>query len=343
MQPLPSTDTTAMNLQRKGAILITGASGLLGQELLCQLSALKRPILALYNRSPVDTNGNDYMKSMQVDLLDVVALEDCMQGVEEVYHCAGLVSFSSRRKKRLYQVNVEGTANLVNAALLCGVKKIVHVSSVAALGRLREHVPITEMMQWTEETSRSVYAHSKYLGEMEMWRGMGEGLKVVVVNPSIILGAGNWDEGSTGIFKSAYESFPWYAEGTTGFVDVRDVASVMIQLMQSDVSNERFIISAENQPYRTVFNLIAKAFGKKFPHKKVTPFIASLIWRFEHIKSWFTGTEPLLTKETAANALAHVQYDNTKLKRFLPHFQYHPIADTISHTCMALQQKLNKH
>ena len=197
-------------------------------------------------------------------------------------------------------------------------------------------------MNWNEETSNSNYAQSKYLGELEVWRGIGEGLDAVMVNPVIILGRGDWNAGSSQIFKSVYEEFPWYTEGVNGFVDARDVAKAMIDLMDSDISGERFIVSAGNKTYRQVFNLIANAFGKKQPYKKVTPFIAALVWRLEAIKNLLTGKKPLVTKETAQSALSNACYDNSKLLRFLPAFNYRTIEETISETCAAMQQQLNK-
>ncbi len=325
-------------------VLVTGASGLLGMELAGQLIDKGYRVRALYNsKAPTKIPEKQGLEWIQCNILDVIQLEESMHGVSYVYNCAGLVHFSPSRKKDLYKVNVEGIGNVVNAALAASVKKMVHVSSVAALGRLREDEAVTEKMQWTEDTSNSIYGHSKYLGELEVWRGVAEGLDAVVVNPSIILGAGDWKEGSTEIFKSVFDEFPWYAEGVTGFVDVRDVASLMIQLMESPVNAERFIVSAENAVYRDVFNQIADAFKKKRPHKKVTPFIASLVWRLEKIKSLFSGNDPLVTKETAITALSKVHFDNSKLLRFLPTFSYRPLSETISYTCRALQQKLNIH
>ena len=219
---------------------------------------------------------------------------------------------------------------------------MVHVSSVAALGRIREEEAINEMMNWTEETSNSNYGQSKYLSELEVWRGIGEGLNAVMVNPVIILGAGDWNSGSSKIFQSVYNEFPWYTDGVSGFVDVRDVAKAMIQLMASDITAQRFILSAENKSYREVLNLMANAFGKKPPYKKVTALIAKIVWRLEAIKSMFTKQDPLVTKETAITALAKVYFDNSKLKKFLPEFSYRKIETTIADTCAAMQQKLNR-
>ena len=324
-----------------GKVLVTGSAGLLGRELVSQLLQQHRNVVALYNSKPPEGVSSANLQTVKCNILDVSGLEEAMEGVDAVFHCAGKVSFTGKDTGELYKVNVEGTANVVTAALDAGVHKLVHVSSVASLGRIRPGQLIDESMQWTEETSNSRYGQSKYLGELEVWRAVAEGLDAVIVNPSIILGAGDYGNGSTKIFKSVYDGFPWYSEGVTGFVDVYDVARAMIMLMESGISAERFIISAENRTYREVFNMIADAFGKKKPARKVTPFIASLVWRLEKIKCGFTGQLPLVTRETAATALARSVYDNSKLKQFLPLFAYRPIEETIAATCAVLQQKLN--
>lgn len=322
-------------------ILVTGGSGLVGNELITQLLSAGKKVRAIFNETPLSNFQSEHLEQFHCDILDVIGLEEAMEGVKQVYHCAAIVSFNPKRRHKMFKINVEGTANVVNAALDAAVDKLVYVSSVAALGRIRENVAINETMNWTEETSNSRYGQSKFLAEMEVWRGVGEGLNAVMVNPVIILGAGDWNSGSTQIFKSVYEEFPWYTTGATGFVDVRDVAKAMIELMSSDVTAQRFILSAENRTYQDLFTLIAKGFGKRPPHKKVTPFLAKLVWRLQALKSRLTGKAPLLTKETAATALAKVHFDNSKLQRYLPDFTYRPIEESIAETCHVLQQKVN--
>lgn len=318
-------------------ILVTGGSGLVGSELISQLLALGNKIKAIYNSTRLTISHQDLIP-VKCDILDTAALEKAMQGVTQLYHCAAMVSFSAKNKDQLLKINIEGTANVVNAALDAGVTKMVHVSSVSALGRIRENETVTEEMNWTEESSNSVYGKSKYLGEMEVWRGIGEGLQAVIVNPSLILGSGDWNKGSSEIFRSVYNEFPWYTEGVTGVIDVKDVARAMILLMNSEINKQRFILNAENLSYKEVFTNIAKCFGKKPPHKKVTPFIAAIVWRLEAIKSMFTGKDALVTKETARTALAKVYFDNNKILKALPGFQFTPINETIKNICATLKQ-----
>ncbi|RYY72023.1 MAG: NAD-dependent epimerase/dehydratase family protein [Chitinophagaceae bacterium] len=322
-------------------ILVTGGAGLLGTVLIETLLAQGKKVKAIYHKTSLTAFTDNNLEQVQCDILDVARLEEIMQGVEQVYHCAGLVSFHKKDEERLYKINVEGTANVVDAAIDANVKKLLHVSSVAALGRIRVNEVITEKMQWTPETSNSRYGESKHLGEMEVWRGVAEGLNAVVINPTIILGPGDWNDGSTAIFKSAYNEFPWYTSGTTGFVDVRDVANAAVLLMESKVSEEKFIVSGHNETYHNVFNAIADAFNKKRPHKKVTPFLAAAVSFMESIKSKFTNKAPLVTRETAATAMATAIFDNTKLTRAFPQFHYHPLHETIEYSCRLLQQKVN--
>ncbi len=325
-------------------ILVTGGSGLVGNELIIQLLAQGKRVKALYNKTRITGITDIRLEEVQCDILDVIGLEEAMEGIDEVYHCAGLVAFAPNELSRLFKINVEGTANIVNAALNAGIRKMLHVSSIAALGRPVDPLDlVNEKMDFTSRTDTSNYGESKYLGELEVWRGIAEGLPAVIINPSLIIGAGNWNEGSTELFKSVYNEFPWFTEGTTGFVDVRDVARAMIMLMASDISSQRFIVSAENARFKNVLGMIAKGFNKKPASRKVTPLLAGIIWRLEALKYRFTGKAPMLTKETAATAMATQKFDNTKLRKWLPSFSFHALPDTISYTCAALQQKLNKH
>ena len=323
-------------------ILVTGGSGLLGKALITQLLAQQKEVVAIYNKTALYTFDSPLFTAVQCNILDVDGLEELMHlGVTQVYHCAAMVSFNPAHKQQLFKTNIEGTANIVNAALNAGVFKMLHVSSVAAFGAIKAGEIINETINFTEQKIDSNYGESKYLGELEVWRGIAEGLNAVIVNPTIILGDGDWNAGSSKIFKSVYDHFPWYSDGTNGFVDAQDVASIMIQLMDSQITAERFIVSAENCSYQQIFNLIARAFNSTPPHKKVTPFLAKLVWRLEAIKSKFTRTEPLITKDTALTALTIAAYNNSKLLSHLQHFRYRTIEQTINDTCAALQQKLN--
>ena len=318
-------------------LFVTGGSGLIGSALITRLLKEGNRVKAIYHSTPLPMQ-HDLLTAVPCDILDTSALEDAMQGTSHVFHCAALVSFNKKNKHLLEKINIEGTANVVNAALDAGVKKLVHVSSVSALGRIRENTIVTEQMNWTEESSNSAYGRSKYLGEMEVWRGVGEGLDAVIVNPSLVLGAGDWDKSSTAIFKSAYEEFPWYSEGVTGMVDVQDVVSAMILLMNSEISGERFILNGHNISYKEIFTRIAACFGKKPPHRRVTPFLASVVWRWEALKAAFTGSEPLVTKETARTAQARVHFDNSKFLQAMPGFQYTSFEETVRNTCATLHQ-----
>ncbi|MEI6184368.1 MAG: NAD-dependent epimerase/dehydratase family protein [Bacteroidota bacterium] len=321
-------------------ILVTGATGLLGTELIKQLSAQNKKVKALY-RSTSPTYTHPSVQWVEGDILDTVFLEEIMEEIDTVYHCAAVVSFSPKDVAILYKINVEGTANVVNACLNFGIKKLVHVSSVASLGRMPNSAVIDENTVWNSGDKNSEYAKSKHNGEMEVWRGIAEGLDAVIVNPSIILGGGNWNTGSTKIFKTIYDEFAWYSTGINGFVDVVDVASAMIYLMDSDIKNQRFIVNADNLEYKQIFYTIATTWNKKPPYKKVTPLIASIVWRLEKLKSMFGDKAPLITKETVTTAMEQYFYNNEKLLKALPDFKYQSIDNTVGRICNELTIKYN--
>lgn len=320
-------------------ILVTGGTGLVGSHLVNELCK-EHKIIATYN-STKPLNSHPNISWIQLDILDVNQVYKAFEGISNVYHCAATVSFNPKEKALLFKNNIEGTANIVNACLHNKVQRLVHVSSVAALGRIRKDTLIDETMNWTVETSNSVYGQTKYLAEMEVWRGVAEGLEAVCVNPTIILGDSNWNNGSTAIFKNAYNEFPWYTNGVSGFVDVVDVVKAMILLMNSNVNGERFILCGYNLPYLKVFSAIASSFNKKPPHKQVTPFLAAIVWRVEAIKSFFTKKNPLLTKETAHTAQAIVNFNNNKLLNQFPEFSYTPFETTIARVCNELKKRYN--
>ena len=320
-------------------ILVTGGTGLIGSHLIKALLLQNEPVTALYRKNIPAFEGSNKINWIKGDILDVISLSDAMKGIQQVYHCAAIVSFHPSQKEELLNVNVQGTANVVNAALEEGIDKLLFVSSVSALGRIREDGPINELMQWSEKTSNSEYGKSKFLAEMEVWRAIGEGLKAVIVNPVMVLGNGDWSSGSAALFKSAYDEFPWYTEGVSGFVDVEDVVKAMILLMNSEVEAERFILSAENISFRELFTKMATAFNKKPPRKKVTPLLAEIIWRAEVVRSKLSGKKPLLTKETARTAQAKVYFDNGKLLKMFPSFQYTPVAISIEKICRQILSK----
>ncbi|PWT77976.1 MAG: 3-beta hydroxysteroid dehydrogenase [Bacteroidetes bacterium] len=321
----------------KDHVLVTGGTGFLGAYILQALVEKGYSVTAIRrsNKIPffIDASVLDKVDWVDGDVLDVDKINQCMRGVSAVVHAAAKVSFDSRERSEMYRTNVEGTANVVNCALQNNIQKLLHVSSVAALGRNENQILVNEGKEWEDTKLQSHYASSKYHAEMEVWRAVAEGLNAVVINPSTVLGFGDWNLTSCALFKSVYHEFPWYTNGITGFVDVRDIAKAAVLMLENDVSAERFLLSGENWSYRQLFNCIADGFQKKHPAKEATPFMGGLAWRWEKLKSLFTGITPLLTKESARIAQYQVQFDNSKMHRFFPEFVFTPLQDTIQQAC----------
>jgi nucleoside-diphosphate-sugar epimerase len=275
----------------------------------------------------------DQVEWVEGDVLDVVALSDAMKGIDAVIHSAAVVSFSKAEREKMYAVNVEGTANVVNTALEEGVKRLVHISSVAALGRSRKEEMVNEDKQWEENSNNTHYAISKYHAEIHVWRGFAEGLEGLILNPSTILGFGDWHNSSCAIFRNAYKEFPWFTKGVNGFVGVEDVAAVALQLLQSDITARRFVVNAENWSFQQLFNTIAEGFDKKMPHREATPALGAIAWRVEQLRSVLTGSKALLTRETARVAHSKSSFDNRALLAALPQFRFTPLKTVIQKSC----------
>ena len=263
------------------------------------------------------------------DLDDIDLLEDLMDTHTAVFHCAGLVSYQPRDRDRLYRVNVEGTANVVNAALQKQVYKLIHVSSIAALGRRKGLSLIDENIQWEHHPYNSNYGVSKHLGELEVWRGVAEGLRAVIVNPSIIVGAGFWDRGTARFFRNIAHGFPFYPTGGSGFVDVQDCAEAMICLLQSKVEGERFILNGENRSYRSYFERIADGLGVKRPAIAARPWMGAIAWRLSWLRNLIAPSSGNITRETVANGSRTWQFDTSKFRSAFPEFQFTPLDETI--------------
>ncbi|HEY4205502.1 MAG TPA: SDR family NAD(P)-dependent oxidoreductase, partial [Puia sp.] len=230
-------------------VLVTGGTGFLGTYILRQLIEKGYSVRAIRRdhrrHSFIPPSVLSGIEWVQCDLLDPLGLEEAMTGVDAVIHAAALVSFEDADRQELFRTNVEGTANVVNMALEQGVRRFVHVSSVAALGRTNKGETVNEEKKWDNNKGQTNYAISKFYGELEVWRAIGEGLPAVIVNPSTILGVGDWNQSSCAIFKSIYNEFPWYSNGINGFVDVGDVAGAVIRLMEADISGQRFILNGD--------------------------------------------------------------------------------------------------
>lgn len=332
-------------MNHSSPILITGATGFIGAHLLQQLLAdgytnircLKRPGSDM--RLVQGLEGK--VEWVEGDLLDPFAVEDAMRGCTHVFHGAAVVSFNPADFSAMQKVNVEGTALLVNTALHLGIEKLVYISSIAALGRTKEGVTLTEKAKWERSPFNTRYAISKFQGEQEIWRGQAEGLKVAVVNPAIVLGAGFWESGPPHFFPTIDKGFRFYPAGTTGLVDVRDVAWFMARLMASDIAGERFILNAEHYSYQQLLSEIAGALGRPAPRFKVGKLLRGIAWRIAWLQAKLSGKRPFLTKEAAYNSSRVFFYDNTKSKAAF-NFQYTPIADTIQETARLYQSSAGK-
>ncbi|MDG1805229.1 NAD-dependent epimerase/dehydratase family protein [Flavicella sp.] len=326
-------------------ILVTGGTGMVGAHLLLRLTQSGHSVRAIYRsekslektRKVFSYVGKDAdllfskIDWVAANITDIPSLESAFEGVEKVYHIAALVSFDERLAKQMRSVNIDGTANVVNLSIAHGVSKFCFVSSIASIAKSVEKSFIDEEDDFNLMTNNYSYAITKYGAEMEVWRGAQEGLKVLIVNPGVILGTGFWKENSGLLFSMIDKGTPFYTEGVTGFVGVNDVVSVMVKGMESDISNERFILVSENIGFKEVFHQIADALQKKKPRVKLNVILAEIGWRLSLVKSIITGKTNSFTRHAAKSANNKSYYNSEKVQKMLS-FEFQSIAKVIEET-----------
>jgi dihydroflavonol-4-reductase len=322
--------------------LVTGSTGIVGTHLLLARTAAGATVRALVrpgaDRRIVDrvfqhyrSDAADLLKRIdwsEGDLHDMPSLENAMAGVTHVYHAAALVSFDPRDDKALYHLNAQGTANVVNAALSSGVQRLCHVSSTAAIGKTPGIIERDETLPWAEDRNTSPYAASKYAAEMEVYRGIAEGLDAVIVNPCIILGPGQAGRSTMSLVERIQRGTSFYSTGSNAVVDARDVAACMVRLMNEGRTGERYLLVGENVSYRKLFAAIADAFGKPAPGRALPGWVLGLAWRAERLRTIFGG-RPFITRHTAHSAMLQRSFSNAKVRSAL-HFEFRQMKDSVA-------------
>lgn len=323
-------------------ILVTGGTGMVGTHLLLALTQQGKQVRALKRKgSSIQQTEKTFryysqradellsrIDWVEGDVLDTFSLEDALSGVKQVYHAAAMVSFDPNERDAMLKVNIEGTANVINVSMDCGVEKFCHVSSVAALGKTIDLQNINEDTWWKNDPSNSWYAISKYTAEREVWRASEEGMNVVIVNPSVIIGAGDTSRSSNAVFALAKKGFTWYTKGSGGFVDAQDVADACVKLMDSEIVNERFVLNSENMSYRNFANEILTLFGKKPVSRQLGKFALGIMWRIEKIVAAISGKPPRITKESVAAASEAATYNGSRITQRTG-FSYKPIRQSL--------------
>jgi dihydroflavonol-4-reductase len=326
-------------------ILVTGGTGLVGSHLLFELtkngekvrvlkrksskSEIVRKVFGYYTDNPDEALSR--IEWVNGDITNSAEVLIAFKGITKVYHTAGFVSFNPADKKDILNNNVQGSANIVNACLENGIEKLCFVSSAAAIGQGEDGEMLTEEIFWTRLGKESIYSISKYQAEMEAWRGINEGLNAVIVNPSIIIGPGDWQRSSLKLFYEVYKGLKFYTDGITGYVDVKDVVKAMISLMNSELSGERYIISAGNYSYKDILSMIAESLGKRPPAIRATPFMIKIACLFDWTRSLLTAGKRKITRDIIAASKNRIRFSNDKIRNATG-IEFIPIEESIRQT-----------
>ena len=317
-------------LKRKQVILVTGGTGFLGSTLIKLLIEQGHAVLATKRSSsaiPEMLKSSSLIEWIDADVTDYFALADIFVNINQVYHCAAKVSYQKEDAYELFQVNVEGTAHIVNLCLEHQAR-LVHVSSIAALGSRKDNKPVNEADKWEYDPKMSNYALSKYKSELEVWRGINEGLDAVIVNPSVIMGLGSYKKGSGAIFELVNNGIKIFTGGSVGIVDVEDVTKIMFQLMNSDIKSERFILNSENISNKELLYRIAQLIDKKPPTLKANNLMLSAAWRMAKVLSLMTGKKPVITEESVQAAASLLAFSNEKITKAI-NYSFKPLNHTL--------------
>jgi len=323
-------------------ILVTGASGLVGSHVLYDLIGKNERIRAtyrsekrknrvkaffeFYNTSMNQSHDYSLIEWVPADILDLDAMEDAMEGITKVIHCAALVSFHKIDFNRCMTVNRTGTANIVNLCLRHKIEKLCYISSTAAIGT--DENPITESTSWKPGKEVSGYSVSKYSAEKEVFRGIAEGLNASIVNPCLIIGPGHWNRSSLTLLKGASKGLRFYPTGSNAIVDARDVSEIVIKLLYSDESGEKYLLTGHNMSFLELITQVSTACNVRAPSKKLNKGLAKFFTLIiESIYRVFRKRSPV-SIESIYSAYHTCIYSNKKVTtRF--DFQFHSLQDTI--------------
>ena len=322
-------------------ILVTGATGILGRVIVLELLKRGKTVRATKRKSSnlqevrksfqfYTETPNEYFDSIEwieVDFEDIHSLQNALNGVEEVYHCAAKVSFHPKDEKKMYQTNIEGTKQLLFACQNSSVKKFLFVSSIAVLDGFNENGELDESSDFNPKIDHSAYAISKHFSEMEVWRASAEGLNTVIVNPGLIIGSGNWKESSGTLFME-FEKNDYTFSGGTSYVDVRDVAQISIELMEKNIFGEKFILISENKKYQDVANFIKQKLGK--PTTKIIPNGLLKVGVFLNaILGWLISPLKMANKVNVQSVTEFNKISNRKIKEKL-NYEFIPLEESLA-------------
>lgn len=324
--------------------LVTGATGIIGSHVVLKLLQDKKPVIACKQKNSdlrkVEKLFSFYdQKSLfekitwkDVDVCDIFSIEEALENVDHVYHCAGFVSFNKKDRKKLFQINETGTSNVIAASLYKNVKALCHVSSIATLNNLDHKEALHENVFWKTNGKESDYALSKYNAEREVWRAMEEGLNAVIVNPGVVLSPGFWDQSSSRLFETCYKGNMFYTLGSAGYISAKDTAALMIELIEKKHYGNRYILVENNYTFKTILDMVSVGLGKSKTSVNAGKILLQTGRFFNYFSSKITGKEQVLTKAIINSALNKQTYLNTKIRAAI-NYNFVPIEAEIKDIC----------
>jgi dihydroflavonol-4-reductase len=298
--------------------LVTGGTGFVGSNLCAALVARGHRVRVLC-RPGADLRAiaGIPVEFVPGDILDRPSLDAACAGCDTVYHAAALVSFRKKMRDRQFDVNVKGTRNVVEACSAAGVRRLVHVSSIAAIGHTDDGTPATEESVYNWGTI-SAYRHTKHLAEQEVQAGAQRGLSAVIVNPSVVIGERDIHVHGGEIIRSVKRGIALlYPDGGMNVAYVGDVVAGMMAAAESGKKGERYILGGENLSYKEVFERTARLTGGRSPFGRLPSSLLRMSARLIERTAELLSLDPPLTEEMVAGTTRFNWYSSGKAIREL--------------------------
>jgi dihydroflavonol-4-reductase len=311
-------------------VVVTGASGHIGGSLVRELLARGRRVRAVLHQRDGSLGGLE-VERVRADVRDAASLRRAFDGAEVLYHLAGIISISGDRGGLVPAVNVTGVANACQAALDCGVRRVVHVSSVHAFRQEPLDRPLDETRpQVADAPGYPAYDRSKAQGERRVREAIARGLDAVIVNPTGVLGPNDYEPSRMGrvFLDFVHRRLPAAVPGGFDFVDARDVAAGAIAAEERGRTGENYLLGGHWTSVVDLLRLFEQVTGVR-PPRLVVPFgLARLGLPFIGLWGRRVGREPLYTAESLHALSANRDVRHEKAARELGHAP-RPLPETV--------------
>jgi len=323
------------------SIAVTDALGLLGPAVIRELLSANHYVRALLSPDetmPPEWTKHPRLKMIRGEVLNPVSLQQLMEGVDAVVHTAQLFSFQAKNKSRMRVLHIDGTSQVVNTAMDNSVSKFIHLSSTEALGHGDQRIGDGLRMKWDEDGQYSILGRTLFHSELQVWRAQAEGLPVVILRPSYILGACPRSNPIADWLEQVVQGLPFFPTGSTGWVDAGDVARAVRLSLSPQFSGQAWVLNAANASYKFIIDQLSEACGTRPPIKPLGETLSPFIAAWNRLRGLWSADASWLAKESLQLSRLHSKYDGSTAAAELG-LAYRPLKESIAELAKSFDQK----